>query len=105
GPSRASWRAKRAVAPPARPAAGDLRQGGAPAKPRPACPRPGGLDREPPPLCPENRGPPMIDRPAFLADAQKLVVKLEKDLPARCDDMPDVGQAVNAEYRRRRGAR
>ena len=46
----------------------------------------------------------MIDRPAFLADAQKLVVKLEKDLRARCDDMPDVGQAVLAEYKRAKDA-
>jgi hypothetical protein len=46
----------------------------------------------------------MIDRPAFLADAQKLVVKLEKDLRARCDDVPDVGQAVAAEYKRAKGA-
>jgi hypothetical protein len=46
----------------------------------------------------------MIDRLAFLADAQKLVAKLEKDLRARCDDMPDVGRAVEAEYRRARDA-
>ncbi len=46
----------------------------------------------------------MIDRTAFLADAQKLVAKLEKDLRARCDDMPDVGRAVEAEYRRAKDA-
>ena len=46
----------------------------------------------------------MLDRPAFLADAQKLLVKLEKDLRARCDDMPEVGQAVTAEYRRAKDA-
>ena len=39
----------------------------------------------------------MIDRRAFLADAQKLVAKLENDLRARCDEMPDVGQAVAAQ--------
>ena len=41
----------------------------------------------------------MIDRTAFLTDAQKLVARLEKDLRTRCDDMPDVGRAVEAEYR------
>jgi hypothetical protein len=46
----------------------------------------------------------MIDRLAFLADAQKLVTRLEKDLRARCDDMPEVGKAVEAEYRRARDA-
>jgi hypothetical protein len=46
----------------------------------------------------------MIDRPAFLADAQKLLAKLEKDLRARCDDMPEVGQAVSAEYKRAKDA-
>jgi hypothetical protein len=46
----------------------------------------------------------MIDRPAFLADAQKLLAKLEKDLRARCDDMPEVGQAVTAEYKRAKDA-
>jgi hypothetical protein len=46
----------------------------------------------------------VIDRTAFLADAQKLVAKLEKDLRARCDDMPEVGRAVEAEYRRAREA-
>jgi len=46
----------------------------------------------------------MIDRTAFLADAQKLVAKLEKDLRTRCDDMPDVGRAVEAEYRRAKDA-
>ncbi|HJT78702.1 MAG TPA: BREX-2 system adenine-specific DNA-methyltransferase PglX [Gemmataceae bacterium] len=46
----------------------------------------------------------MIDRPVFLADAQKLLAKLEKDLRARCDDMPEVGQAVTAEYKRAKDA-
>jgi hypothetical protein len=46
----------------------------------------------------------VIDRHAFLADAQKLVTKLEKDLRARCDDMPDVGQTVKAEYKRAKSA-
>src|SRR5437764_9440368 len=46
----------------------------------------------------------MNDRHAFLADAQKLVAKLETDLRARCDDMPDVGQAVTAEYKRAKDA-
>ena len=46
----------------------------------------------------------MIDRTAFLADAQKLLAKLEKDLRARCDDMPEVGQAVAAEYKRAKDA-
>jgi hypothetical protein len=46
----------------------------------------------------------MIDRTAFLVDAQKLVAKLEKDLRARCDDMPDVERAVEAEYRRAKDA-
>ena len=46
----------------------------------------------------------MIDRIAFLADAQKLVAKLEKDQRARCDDMPEVGKAVEAEYLRARDA-
>src|SRR5947199_9097743 len=46
----------------------------------------------------------MIDRQAFLADAQKLLVKLERDLRARCDDMPEVGQAVAAEYGRAKDA-
>src|SRR6516164_5468695 len=46
----------------------------------------------------------MIDRQAFLADAQKLVAKLEKDLRARCDDRPEVGQAVTAEYKRAKDA-
>jgi hypothetical protein len=46
----------------------------------------------------------MIDRRAFLADAQKLLAKLEKDLRARCDDMPEVGQAVTAEYKRAKDA-
>jgi len=41
----------------------------------------------------------MIDRTAFLADAQKIVARLEKDLRARCDDMPEVGRAVGSEYR------
>ena len=45
----------------------------------------------------------MIDRLAFLAEAQKLVAKLEKDLRVRCDDMPEVGQAVMAEYKRAKG--
>ncbi len=42
----------------------------------------------------------MIHRTAFLADAQRLLAKLEKDLRARCDDMPEVGLAVTAEYKR-----
>jgi hypothetical protein len=46
----------------------------------------------------------MIDRTAFLADAQKLLARLEKDLRARCDDMPEVGQAVTAEHRRAKEA-
>jgi N-6 DNA Methylase len=46
----------------------------------------------------------VIDRSAFLADAQKLLAKLEKDLRARCDDMPDVGRAVEEEYRRAKDA-
>jgi hypothetical protein len=46
----------------------------------------------------------MIDRLGFLADAQKLVTRLEKDLRARCDDMPEVGQAVTAEYKRAKDA-
>ena len=46
----------------------------------------------------------MIDRSAFLADAQKLLAKLEKDLRARCDDMPDVGRAVETEYKRAKDA-
>jgi hypothetical protein len=46
----------------------------------------------------------MIDRRAFLAGAQKLVAKLEKDLRARCDDMPEVGRAVLAEYKRAKDA-
>jgi hypothetical protein len=46
----------------------------------------------------------MIDRAAFLADAQKLVAKLERDLRTRCDDMPEVGQAVTAEYKRAKDA-
>lgn len=46
----------------------------------------------------------MIDRTAFLADAQKLVARLEKDLRARCDDMPEVGSAVEAEYRKAKDA-
>lgn len=46
----------------------------------------------------------MIDRRAFLADAQKLVGKLEKDLRSRCDEMPDAGKAVEAEYHRAREA-
>jgi hypothetical protein len=46
----------------------------------------------------------MIDRTAFLADAQKLVTRLEKDLRARCDEMPEVGNAVEAEYRRAKDA-
>src|SRR5262245_54733026 len=46
----------------------------------------------------------MIDRTAFLADAQKLVARLEKDLRARCDDMPDVGRTVEAEYRKAKEA-
>jgi hypothetical protein len=46
----------------------------------------------------------MIDRTAFLADAQKLVARLEKDLRTRCDDMPEVGQAVTAEYKRAKDA-
>jgi hypothetical protein len=46
----------------------------------------------------------MIDRTAFLADAQKLVTRLEKDLRARCDDMPEVGSAVEAEYRKAKEA-
>jgi hypothetical protein len=46
----------------------------------------------------------MIDRSALLADAQKLLTKLEKDLRARCDDMPQVGQAVTAEYKRAKDA-
>jgi len=46
----------------------------------------------------------MIDRRAFLTDAQKLLAKLEKDLRARCDDMPEVGQAVTAEYKRAKDA-
>lgn len=46
----------------------------------------------------------MIDRVAFLADAQKLVTRLEKDLRARCDDMPEVGRTVEAEYKRAKDA-
>jgi hypothetical protein len=46
----------------------------------------------------------MIDRAAFLADAKKLVTRLETDLRARCDDMPEVGRAVEAEYRRAKDA-
>jgi N-6 DNA Methylase len=46
----------------------------------------------------------MLDRAAFLADAQRLLAKLEKDLRARCDDMPEVGQAVTAEYKRAKDA-
>ena len=46
----------------------------------------------------------MIDRTAFLADAQKIVARLEKDLRARCDDMPDVGRAVADEYRKAKDA-
>jgi hypothetical protein len=46
----------------------------------------------------------VIDRTAFLADAQKLVARLEKDLRARCDDMPEVGSAVEAEYRKAKDA-
>src|SRR5262245_51173036 len=46
----------------------------------------------------------MIDRTAFLADAQKLVTRLEKDLRARCDEMPEVGRAVEAEYKRAKDA-
>ena len=46
----------------------------------------------------------MINRPAFLADAQKLLARLENDLRARCDDMPAVGQAVIAEYKRAKDA-
>jgi hypothetical protein len=46
----------------------------------------------------------VIDRIAFLADAQKVVDRLEKDLRVRCDDMPEVGQAVGEEYRRAKGA-
>src|SRR5947199_10250626 len=46
----------------------------------------------------------MIDRTAFLADAQKLLAKLEKDLRARCDEVPVVGSAVEAEYRRAKDA-
>jgi hypothetical protein len=46
----------------------------------------------------------MIDRTAFLADAQKLLARLEKDLRARCDDMPEVGQAVTVEYKRAKDA-
>src|SRR5262245_24825522 len=46
----------------------------------------------------------MIDRREFLADAQKLVAKLEKDLRARCDEVPDVGRAVEGEYQRAKKA-
>jgi hypothetical protein len=46
----------------------------------------------------------MLDQPAFLADAQKLLAKLEKDLRARCDEVPAVGQAVLAEYKRAKDA-
>lgn len=46
----------------------------------------------------------MIDRTAFLADAQKIVARLEKDLRARCDDMPEVGRAVGDEYRKAKDA-
>lgn len=46
----------------------------------------------------------MIDRRAFLTDAQKLVTRLEKDLRARCDEMPDVGRAVETEYKRAKDA-
>jgi hypothetical protein len=46
----------------------------------------------------------MIDRAAFLADAQKLVARLEKDLRARCDERPEIGQAVTAEYKRAKDA-
>ena len=46
----------------------------------------------------------MIDRTAFLADAQKIVARLEKDLRARCDAMPEVGTAVEAEYRKAKDA-
>ncbi len=46
----------------------------------------------------------MIDPRAFLADAQKLVVKLEKDLRARCDNRSAVGQAIEVEYQRARDA-
>lgn len=46
----------------------------------------------------------MIDRTAFLSDAQKVVARLEKDLRARCDDMPEVGRAVEAEYRKAKAA-
>ena len=46
----------------------------------------------------------MIDRKEFLADAQKIVARLEKDLRDRCDEMPEVGQAVAAEYRKAKEA-
>src|SRR5438309_791920 len=48
----------------------------------------------------------MIDRDDFLADAQKLLKKLEEDLRARCDDddVPEIGDAVAAEHRRARDA-
>jgi len=40
----------------------------------------------------------MIDRQALLADLQKLLRQLEKDLRDRCDEVPDIDKALRAEY-------
>ena len=40
----------------------------------------------------------MIDRQALLKDLQRLLRQLEADLRARCDEIPEVGEAIRAEY-------
>ncbi len=46
----------------------------------------------------------MIDRQDLLSDLQKLLRRLEADLRARCDEVPDVDRAVRAEYDAARAA-
>src|SRR5207245_188149 len=85
-------------------ATADRWQIGSAAKPRPTGQHPGKLAGKRTPVCCNKRESKMIDRAAFLADARKLLSRLEQDLRARCDEMPEVGQAVEAEYRRAKQA-